>query len=154
MKTTMQYRTGDIWEIARTEKAWVVVPTNTVIRKDGSAVMGAGLAKEADDRFPGLAARLGVHIARHRERLYFDASRVICLPTKRNWRDPSTMDLVENGCYELAFIGRVLDDVESKQLILVPRLGCGLGGLNWERQVRPVVDSILDSDRFILVSQS
>lgn len=153
MSMTMQYRTGDIWEVARQESAWVVIPTNTIVRKDGQAVMGAGLARDASDRFPGLADRLGKHIRHHGERLYVDETRTISLPTKRDWRDPSTMELVEQGCRELVELARVLEIGGNKQPILVPKLGCGLGGLNWERQVRPMVDALLDSERFILVSQ-
>jgi hypothetical protein len=34
------------------------------------------------------------------------------------------------------------------QRVVLPRAGCGNGGLNWEMAVRPVLADILD-DRFI-----
>jgi hypothetical protein len=148
----MKYVQGDIWELARELDAWVVIPTNTTIRRDGKAVMGAGLAKEAADRVPHLQEKLSTHIARFRERLYVDKP-VICLATKRDWRQPSRLEWVEHGCFELVELARVLASVGDHRPILVPKLGCGLGGLNWERQVRPVVDMILEGDRFVLVSQ-
>ena len=148
----MQYDTGDIWELALAHKGLVVVPTNTTLKKDGLAVMGAGLAKDAAERFPSLPHRLGDHIKRWADRIYVD-SHVICLPTKRDWRQPSTMELVERGCRELVELDRVFAICGYNRPIFVPQLGCGLGGLKWERQVRPVVDSLLESERFILVSQ-
>lgn len=152
MYTTMQYRSGDIWELAHACEGLVVVPTNTTIRKDGLAVMGAGLAKNAADKFPSLPQQLATHINRWNERLYVD-QHVICLPTKRDWQQSSTIELVEQGCRELAELDRIFTICGYKRPILVPQLGCGLGGLKWERQVRPVVDSLLESERFILVSK-
>ncbi|MCV0439707.1 MAG: hypothetical protein K5880_13860 [Hydrogenophaga sp.] len=144
--------TGDIWNLATELDAWVVVPTNTCVRQDNKAVMGAGMAKDAADRYPGLAENLGVHIGKFDSRLYV-SNPVICLPTKHNWRNPSKIEFVEQGCYELLDLARILSSVGDARPILLPQLGCGLGGLNWERQVRPLVDSILEGDRFVLVTQ-
>lgn len=54
----------DGWEAlasaqARGVRAVFIIPTNVQRRSDGSAVMGAGLAKEAAERVPGLAKRYG-----------------------------------------------------------------------------------------------
>ena len=144
--------TGDIWSLATELEAWVVVPTNTTIRRDGDAVMGAGMAKDAVDRFPGLAGSLAAHIRKFDSRIYVQ-NPIICLPTKHNWRNPSKIEFVEQGCHELLDLARILTSVGDTHPILLPQLGCGLGGLNWERQVRPLVDSILEGDRFVLVTQ-
>ncbi len=148
----MQYLSGDIWEKATEANGWVVVTTNTMIRGDGLAVMGAGIAKEAAQRFPDLPSRLATHIVRWGDRIYID-NEVICLPTKRDWRQPSKLEYVEQGCRELLELARVLEIVGNQRSILLPKLGCGLGGLNWERQVRPMMDALLESERFILVSK-
>lgn len=148
----MKYVTGDIWALAEEEDAWVVIPTNTTIRQDGRAVMGAGLAKDAVERYPDLHENLANHIKISKDSLYI-YKPIICMPTKRNWRGKSRLEWVEKGCFELVELARVLSSVGNDQSILLPQLGCGLGGLNWERQVRPVVDSILEGDRFILVTQ-
>lgn len=156
----MQYRNGDIWQISRDMDAWVVVPTNLTNRRDGKAVMGAGLAKQAAQRFPALATNLGIHLLRFGSRLYLDNygraglhRKIICLPTKDHWQESANMDLIVDGCHELKEIAYALKTVGDERPILLPKIGCGLGGLNWERQVRPVVDSILEGDRFILVSK-
>jgi len=147
----MRYIQGDIWQEAA-EDGWVVIPTNTCVRHDETAVMGAGLAKDAAERFPELPKRLGNHIRQFDSRLYVD-NPIICLPTKHNWRRPSQMRWVEQGCHELVDLARILGDVGDHRSIFLPQLGCGLGGLNWERQIRPVVDSILEGDRFVLVQK-
>lgn len=151
---TMQYQSGDIWRRAYECGGWVVIPTNTTLRKDGLAVMGAGLAKEAAERFPALPQELAAHINRWKDRIYVN-SDVICLPTKRDWRQSSTIELIGQGCYELVEFARLMALADNYRPILIPRLGCGLGGLDWERQVRPVVDAILEDDRrFVFVSQT
>jgi hypothetical protein len=114
--------------------------------------MGAGLAKYAAELMPELPRKLGTHIQYFRERLYV-YNPIICMPTKRNWRRPSRIEWIEYGCRELLDLSRILSSVGDHRQILLPQIGCGLGGLNWERQVRPVVDSILEGNRFILVTK-
>lgn len=146
----MLYKTGDIWSMA---PGFVVIPTNTVTRKgDGTAVMGAGLALDAAKRHPELPKKLGDHILRWDCRP-FVYQNIICIPTKYNWNQPSRLDLIASGCRELVLLADVFKALGNNDLILLPKLGCGLGGLNWERQVRPVMDALLESERFILVSQ-
>lgn len=149
----MKYVSGDIWDLAATEDGWVVVPTNTTIRQDGKAVMGAGMAKIAALRDPGLADKLANHIKQWNERI-FVSDNVICVPTKRHWREPSMTCLIDQGCQELVELDRILRLVGSCRRIFLPSIGCGLGKLDWERQVRPIVDSILEGDRFVHVTQS
>lgn len=59
---------------------------------------------------------------------------IICLATKDDWRDSSKIEYVSAG----------LDDL-TKQIetfgirsIAIPKLGCGLGGLDWDK-VRPLI---------------
>ncbi len=148
----MKYMSGDIWELTDQLRGWAVIPTNTTIRSDGKAVMGAGLAKEAAERFPGLPERLAEHIKIFGEGIYTEMP-IVCLPTKHNWRQPSRIEWIEQGCRDLYRFGQLLSSVGHEQPIFLPKLGCGLGGLNWERQVRPLVDTILEGDRFVLVTQ-
>jgi hypothetical protein len=53
----------DIWAL-HDSGFWVVVPTNTCKKKDGSAVMGAGLARDAALRYHDLAATYGESLTR------------------------------------------------------------------------------------------
>lgn len=49
----MQLKVGDMWSVWN-ESDLFLITTNSTIKSDGSLVMGAGIAKEARDRFPGL----------------------------------------------------------------------------------------------------
>ena len=49
----MQTANGDIWNV-EPKDAWIVVPTNVGWKRDGSNVMGAGLAKQARLKFKQL----------------------------------------------------------------------------------------------------
>lgn len=51
---------GNLWDFHRTDlECFIVIPTNGVLKANGDAVMGAGLAKQAAQRFPTLPKLLG-----------------------------------------------------------------------------------------------
>jgi hypothetical protein len=153
----MRYQKGDIWELAALHSGIVVVTTNLVLKHNGDAVMGAGIAKDAATRLSALPYALGKHIERWGEKPFLfvgGTPTVICLPTKTDWKKNSDIDLIERGCKELVWLQYLLKLSGDARHIFLPRLGCGLGGLNWERQVRPVVDAHLIGDQFVLVDKS
>ncbi len=125
----------------------LVVPVNTV------GAMGAGLAKAFARRYPDLASAYAIQCAKKRlivGTLFYwrapDGKTIVCLPTKRDWREPSR---VEDVARSLLVFRRTYDafDVTSVSL---PQLGCGLGGLDWENQVKPLMENHL-ADLPILV---
>jgi len=61
---------------------------------------------------------------------------IINMATKRNWRDPSRISWVESGFKDL-----VLHNVPTFNLktILMPRVGCGLGKLDWLSEIKPLM---------------
>lgn len=63
---------------------------------------------------------------------------VINFPTKKDWRHPSKLEYVERGLGDLV---RVIQEHGIKS-IAIPALGCGLGGLDWER-VKPAIEHAL-----------
>jgi len=138
---------GDIWHYYE-RGAWAVIPTNTCVRADGTAVMGAGLAKQAAERFPELPALYGEWLngGTNDGPVFFDEGRLILFPTKRNWRNPSDLDLIE------ANLSRLAEELSAASChVVFPLLGCGLGGLDWEREVRPLMERYLVSDRYAVV---
>lgn len=118
----------DVWE-AWTEGAWVVVPTNQMTRRDNTAVMGAGLARQAADRFPELPAQYGAALLRGEAFVCFPQRRVLLAPTKTDWREPSTLELVSTAVDRLHGWASSHPEVTH---VVVPLLGCGRGGLNRE----------------------
>lgn len=55
------FQRGDMWTAFATADLFLIT-TNSVIRKDGALIMGRGIAKQARERFPGVAEALGQHI--------------------------------------------------------------------------------------------
>jgi O-acetyl-ADP-ribose deacetylase (regulator of RNase III) len=117
----------------------LVVPVNC------RGVMGAGLAVQARDRWPGLEADLRDACGRGALRPgQLAISRpgadrlplVALLATKDDWRDPSRLEWVARGLDALARELRGEGALASADVRLrsvgVPALGCGLGGLAWE----------------------
>lgn len=136
----------------------LVIPINWTTKANGDAVMGAGVAKEAARRWPWLPASLGNFIGRSTSpaALTFQAHRddsdglfhVVCVPTKHDWREPSTVGLVDLGAKALV----VQVDRAGWQTVALPRLGCGekTGRLSWS-DVKPILAGLLD-DRFVVCS--
>lgn len=154
----MSFRTDrrDVWTalsaaVARGFSACVVIPTNMDVRRDGTAVMGAGLALQAANRFPGLDALYGRHLAAREPVTIFrsdDARRALLLvPTKLHWADRASLELIEASAFAIAKAAAEFD------FVLVPRIGAGLGKLSWQHQVRPILERALAAvaDRIIFV---
>jgi len=143
---------GDFWEYYNCN--WKCIPTNLVVKDDGRAVMGAGLAKAARDKFFNIDLTLGRAIKDNPNKniLYlgtYISINYYSFPTKNNWRDLSNFSLIEKSAIELKML---YDNMESKPKILLPKVGCGLGGLNW-KDVKKILVPIFDNDDFIIISQ-
>lgn len=148
----MRELTGDIWKVAKDIKAdAIAVTTNLCVRKDGKAVMGAGIALDAVRRYPGIDKTLGERIIywgkdqHYVYRLTTKKPFILSFPTKNDWRKPSLPKLIEKSAIYL----KGYADSERFTTVVLPRPGCGLGGLKWPA-VKKILDPILD-DRFVVV---
>lgn len=125
----------------------VCVTTNGIVCST-DAVMGAGIAKEADMRY-NLKAALGQKLKSHGNHVYdmglFGNKHIVTFPTKHHWRAESDITLIKQSCHELV----ALADSNNWKKILLPPVGCGCGGLSFEKDVKPVIGAILD-DRFTI----
>jgi len=141
---------GCIWK--KHEKGYfIAVTTNAVLKTNGASVMGKGIALEAARRFRSLPFELGSRVKESGNQVYsFPNYRIFTFPTKHDWRDKSSLSLVEKSCWELREL--VLDsyDGELWSNVYMTRPGCGNGGLSWS-EVKPVLKEVLDSDRFIVM---
>lgn len=104
----------------------LVNPVNCV------GVAGAGLAKQFRDRWPAQVAEYEAfcRAGKMRPGVIHDAllprgQRILSVPTKRHWRDASTLEDVSAGLQALA---QYLEETNLASAAL-PALGCGLGGL-------------------------
>ena len=60
---------------------------------------------------------------------------VLNFPTKKHWHDPSKPEYIEAGL-DTFIDGYARNGITS---IVFPRLGCGNGGLDWDKQIRPLM---------------
>ena len=137
----------DVWDWHRFG-AWAVIPTNTEVRRDGSAVMGAGVAKAAAERFADLEMRYGRCLRDGRPFTAFTDLRLLLAPTKQRWRQPSTLEMVAEAAVR---VRRWSDAHPAEGMIAVPAFGCGRGGLGWA-VVEPVLRAQLSGPRFHVCS--
>lgn len=144
----MKTLTGNIWY---TPADAMVVPTNGDVNRFGEAVMGRGLAAQAARHFP-LLPKVLAHLMRELGNHVFDAYRprgraiIVTFPVKHHWHQSAQLDLIERSTQELVEMA----NHHEYRTVLLPRVGCGNGQLNW-KDVRPILERYLD-DRFILVT--
>ncbi len=160
----MLFATGDLWDYLPSHA--IVIPTNLGWTSSGSNVMGAGVAKQAAQRFGWLAGWYGAackgDFHRHgnesvvRSICKGDGNWLILLPVKPlnterpylSWQGPATLDLVERSVRQLAV--HKPQEWGGKKVAL-PLVGCGNGRLP-RAAVLPILEHWLD-DRFVLVEQ-
>ena len=98
-------------------------------------VMGAGLALEFKYKYPinfeayKVVCKSG---ALKPGGIYYtvqDHTVIINFATKDHWKDPSRIEWIEAGCNRLK--DYLKENPHKIKNIAIPKLGCGLGGLNW-----------------------
>jgi hypothetical protein len=137
---------GDIWEHADRGDI-IVITTNGSLTRDGRAVFGRGVAKQAGLRFPMLAEIMGRLLAEQGSHVFNLGCGIVTFPVEETaWSQPDPR-IIARSAEEL----RLLADSSGWQRIIVPRPGCGGGGLAW-KDVKPLLVPWLD-ERFVLISQ-
>jgi O-acetyl-ADP-ribose deacetylase (regulator of RNase III) len=108
-------------------------------------VMGKGLALEFKKTFPDLAESYAqacrmeyLRIGRPWIWKVNDVRQVLCFPTKHHWKKPSTYEYISGGLLGLLQL-HLQGEIQS---LALPPLGCGLGGLEWDK-VKPMIDKDL-----------
>ncbi|KKN06475.1 hypothetical protein LCGC14_1076920 [marine sediment metagenome] len=134
---------GNLWDA---KADYTVITTNGVVREDGAAVMGRGVAFQAKDRYPGLEYTLGRRIKLRGNHVSL-MSKLISFPVKHHWQDPADLELIKQSTEELVILidHQALTGYPTSH-IAMPRPGCGNGRLDW-KDVQAVIEPLLD-DRF------
>ena len=104
-------------------------------------VMGKGLAKEFKRIYPDMFKSYQDYcenglLTLGKLQLYKTPNKwVLNFPTKANWRNPSKLEYIEQG------LQKFVDHYERLGIksIAFPMLGCGNGGLSWEKEVKPLM---------------
>lgn len=116
-------------------------------------VMGKGIAKTFKQLFPELKAKDRL-IANYKREKYKRLLTVPCqkvlianLITKRYYYNKPTYETLEESLAEL----REYVDKNSIKRILMPKIGCGLDGLKWEKVKLKIEEIFATADVEILV---
>lgn len=132
------------------------VTTNGMCRKDGSAVMGAGIARLANSKYK-IAPQLGkllkkygnhVHCLGHEFKNEKGLFTIFSFPTKNAWFQDSDLPLIVRSATELV----TQCDRLGITRCYITRPGCLNGRLAWT-DVRDAISKVLD-DRFVIVSHA
>ncbi len=126
--------------------AVIAVTTNGLVTKSGKADLGRGCARQAGERFPGLALRLGSMLREKGNHVHILGNGIVSFPVEENpWSVPDPV-LIRRSAGEL----RALADAMGWNCLIVPRPGCGGGGLCWS-EVLPLVAEYFDG-RFHVIT--
>jgi O-acetyl-ADP-ribose deacetylase (regulator of RNase III) len=136
----IEYRSGDIL------KSEVEALVNTV---NCVGVMGRGIALQFKNVFPenfkAYAAACKRGQVQPGRMFVFETGQltppryIINFPTKRHWRGKSRIEDIEAG------LAALVGEIRARRIrsIALPPLGAGLGGLDWETEVRPRIEAAL-----------
>lgn len=133
----------DLWEIECDVRC---ITTNGTVKADGANIMGGGCAREAAERHPGLPFAYGSLIRRFGNHVYLTPYGLVMFPTKDTIQDRASTSLIAVSARELV----ALANLYAWKHVALPRPGAGLGGLDYDLDVRPVLAPILDS-RFTII---
>lgn len=128
----------------------ICITTNGFTKKDGRAVMGAGVAKSIRDYFKNIDMVLGETIKHKGNHVYklidYKNTDLLAFPVKHNWWENGDIELIKRSCHEL------MQYINDNQLtkVLLPRPGCGNGKLDWN-EVKKEIEILLD-DRVTVVN--
>ena len=119
-------------------------------------VMGRGIALQFKDEFPHNYAVYAE--ACRRGELYpgkllvvkdfssrYGEKLIVNFPTKEHWRNPSKYEYIEKGLIAL----REFIKSNGVKSISIPPLGCGNGGLDWNKVKPMITESMADIDAII-----
>lgn len=139
----------------------ICITTNGYVKKNGCAVMGRGIALQATKKFPGISKKLGdilggpTRIMQHSQLSVVEiVPLVIAFPAKPTWGllenvMPHLRGKFKQGEVPGWAVHADLDIIEGSLVMLgwltqgkvvLPRPGCGAGGLDWETQVKPLCE--------------
>jgi len=167
---------GNIWTFHEpNSNDYIVIPTNGVIKENGDAVMGKGLARDCKMKYPNFPKMLGNELkTKGNVVTLFKKHGIITFPVKPSgllintpsdrdkilpvYREKFHVGMFVTGWMCIADIDLITRSTErlyhvSKDInkVYLPRVGCGNGGLQWE-DIKPVLaEKFKDEPKIIIV---
>lgn len=142
----------EVWDIAR--DCALCITTNGYVTKDGKGVMGAGIALEAKDRYPGIESLLARKIIKNGNKvdlLYMDIKKnldLLIFPVKHQFYQDADIFLIKQSAIDLVRFCQL----RNYDKVYIPRPGCGNGRLKWD-EVKNILSPILTDDKFVIVNK-
>jgi hypothetical protein len=148
----MREQQVDLWEAMHyPETSAICIPTNGTVKRNGEAVMGRGVALQAQNRWHQIPRILGNWLRTTgdvagphlfvipAQSLPQQPCDLVCFPVKYAWHEKASLELIAQSCRELQ------DTIEMFQwsTVYLPRPGCGNGGRTWD-EVYPIVATLDD----------
>ena len=116
---------GDFWkEVENQNNSWdaICCMTNGVIKSNGELVMGGGIAKDFAQHFPFLPKEWGARVKElikdqfslptvlvtYTDWPYYQG-HLVSFPTKKDWKLPSLLELIDLSAVKLKIIADALD---------------------------------------------
>lgn len=140
----MQEIFGDLWSWYG--EAIIVITTGGQVSSKGNCSMPRGCARQARELFPDLPGRLGELIRCHGNQVFDLGNGIVSFPVENTPFEVPDLRLIERSCIQL----KKLTDRNTWPLVILPRPGCGGGGLSW-KEVSPLLGRHLD-DRFRIIT--
>lgn len=148
----------------------LIITTNGFTKTNGEAVMGRGIAKQIADLMPEIPKKLGgmLHLfGNNVSVLTTDPMPIVNFPVKPDYVRNNGTNVVSHcktaiGTWTAGFLAKADIQLIEKSLIqlveltnrkpewkviLIPRVGCGAGELDY-KDIKPLMEKYLD-DRFI-----
>jgi len=130
---------GDMWSVFGLVDHFVIT-TNSTIKKNGAVVMGAGIAKQVRDKWPGIDVEIGNAINGVDTYGLILGSDIGVFQVKHFWGDDADVRLIKYSTMELAM--HAVANPDRTYALNFP--GIGNGGLPYE-VVKPIVDVLPDN---------
>lgn len=160
----MQEMYEDLFSLTKSFDA-ICITTNGIVKSSGAAVMGAGIAKTCAETWPQTPSILGEYLTTSglnipfqlgcvKDGLFLAAPqvedgfvcRIFSFPTKHHYANKSDIDLIKRSCIHMVDFANQLE----LKTIALSRPGCGMGGLSWEKEVRPAISDLLDNRFYVI----
>lgn len=124
---------GNLWDFYQKMEHIICITTNGFVKINGEAVCGRGCALEATKYIPGFAKMLGSYITQYGNvpgtmRTTPDEWGIVVFPVKHKWNEKASENLILAGAHWLFDRATQSPDITW----VLPRPGCGNGGLHWE----------------------
>lgn len=143
----------NIWDTKATN---ICITTNGITKNNGEAVWGAGIAKQAKERWKPLPSLHAKFLKQHGHvfgllatvqiKPFHDKKSIFTFPTKYHWKDKSDIRLIVQSAEQLVRYSILYTPSELRNYA-IPAPGCNNGGLDFD-YVMAVLEPILVGDNF------